>query len=264
MENCPSPVYTGPEGRTALHAVASYNWKGISEKLLKKHPTIITKVDDRGWSAIHYAALYGSNEVADELLKADKSIAYMVAEKDNNKTALHIATYAEGNTPLHVYAATPNFHGCDLVNHPQAEKNAVNKKNMTPLDVIMCSDVYSARKDALIEELKAKVAFAAGFTIPGEHGGNDGPKEGLAVLSRKAAFKAFIITDALAMVCSVSAVCLYFKGAILTNKLRLRGVYMAAEVLVSLAMEAMLQLSVFVLLRDEKFIWLKFVICRVF
>ncbi|CAA3027423.1 ankyrin repeat-containing At5g02620-like [Olea europaea subsp. europaea] len=86
----PSPVYTGPEGRTALHAVASYNWKGISEKLLKKHPTIITKVDDRGWSAIHYAALCGSNEVADELLKADKSIAYMVAGKDNNIRQLFI------------------------------------------------------------------------------------------------------------------------------------------------------------------------------
>ncbi|CAA3027422.1 Hypothetical predicted protein [Olea europaea subsp. europaea] len=137
---------------------------------------------------------------------------------------------AEGNAPLHVYAATPNFHGYDLENHPQAEKNAMSKKNMTPLDVIMCSDVYSARQDALIEELKAKgaicqnslqlqkkvdlenevvpidirkvadthmivaslittVAFAAGFTIPGGHGGNDGPKEGLAVLSRKAALE---------------------------------------------------------------------------
>lgn len=82
MTNCRSPDYRGPEGKTALHAVALYNWKGISEKLLEKHPTIITEVDDFGWSALHYAALRGSNEVAEELLKADKSIAYIVAEKD--------------------------------------------------------------------------------------------------------------------------------------------------------------------------------------
>ncbi|CAI9776881.1 unnamed protein product [Fraxinus pennsylvanica] len=335
------------EGKTALHAVASYNWEGISKEL-EIYPTIIKEVDDFGRSAHHYAALNGSNEVAKELLEADRSITYIVAENDNSKTALHIATCEgnveimeailascpdcwemvtrdarnilhlsvefeqqeafkfimtnswvenlinqkdeEGNTPLHVYAATPNFHGRDLVNHPLADKNAVNKKNMTPFDVITYSDVYSVRQNTVQKELKKKdartsvwnasildnssrlqkkkvylenkrlvpidirkiadtqmvvaalittVAFAAGFTIPCGYDGNDGPNEGLAILSRKAAFKAFIITDTLAMVCSTSAIFLQFIGASLTDKLKLMRSYLYAAMLVIVAMGAM-------------------------
>ncbi|KAL2530356.1 Ankyrin repeat family protein [Forsythia ovata] len=223
FDNCPSPAYTGPEGRTALHAVAIYDWKQFVEVLLKKHPTLIKEVDDFGWSALHYAARYGTDKVAKELLNADKSIAYIVAEKDNNKTALHLATCEgnvkimeviltycpdcwemvtsdgqnilhlavefekqeafdfilqkswvdnlinqmddEGNTPLHVYAATPDFYGRDLVHHPQADKNVVNKKNMTPLDVVVYSDVYSTRQNAVMEELTKKGA-TMGFWNP--------------------------------------------------------------------------------------------------
>ncbi|CAI9776880.1 unnamed protein product [Fraxinus pennsylvanica] len=363
MKYCPSPAYSGPEGRTALHAVALYNKKGISKKLLEKHPTIIKEVDDFGWSALHYAALHGSNEVAEELLEADRSIAYTVVENDNNKTALHIATCegnvnimkeilaycpdcwekvtrdgrnilhlsvklkkqqafkfimkkswagnlinqkdAEGNTPLHVYAATPNFHGCDLVNHPLAEKNAVNNKNMTPLDVITSSYFYSLRQydvmkeliqrganldtwnvaireNSLMQKMEARpedgdevvktdtrrvadthmlmatlittVAFAAGFTVPGGYDGKDGPNEGLAVLSRKAAFKAFIISDTLAMICSACAICLHFDGVLITDKSKLRQLCTVAAMFISLATEAMPQLCYFTLLQDKKYI----------
>ncbi|XP_022863482.1 protein ACCELERATED CELL DEATH 6-like [Olea europaea var. sylvestris] len=351
LENCPSPAYTGPNRKTALHAAALYNQKQISRKLLKKHPNIITEVDDRGWSALHYAAQrgFGFDVVAAELLKADKSIAYIVAKNDNNKTALHISTCQgkveimeeilaycpdcwvmvtgdgqnilhlsvkfeqkrafkfimekpwvgnllnqkdeEGNTPLHLYAATYDFNGRDLVNHPQAEKNSVNKEFMTPLDVIEFSDFRSMRKFAVAKELKAKgaerdawnlatrlnsqrsqiikdnietlrkiatidirkvadthivvaalittVAFAAGFTIPGGYDGNDGPNKGLAILSRKAAFKAFIITDTLAMVCSASAIFLHFFAAVETDDSKLRKLWGVATMLVMVAMGAM-------------------------
>ncbi|KAL2506657.1 Ankyrin repeat family protein [Abeliophyllum distichum] len=320
----------------------------IIDVLLKKHPTLIKEVDDFGWSALHHAAIRGINKLAKELLKADKSIAYIVAEKDNNKTALHVATCkgnvkimkkiltycpdcwemvtsdgrnilhlavefkkqeafdfilkkswvgnlinqmdAEGNTPLHVYAATPDFYGSDLVDHPQADKNVVNKKNMTPLDVVGYSDVYSVRQNAVMKELTKNgaiagfwnpfvrgidlpsqtkksdlekkrsiptdirkiadthmvvaalittVAFAAGFTIPGGYDGNDGPNKGLANLSRKAAFKVFIITDTLAMVCSAAAIFLYFIGASFVDRLKLMHSFLAAVILVIVAMGAM-------------------------
>ncbi|KAL2530361.1 Ankyrin repeat family protein [Forsythia ovata] len=321
----------------------------IVEVLLKKHPTLIKEVDDFGWSALHYAARYGADKVAKELLNADKSIAYIVAEKDNNKTALHLATCEgnvkimqeiltycpdcwemvtsdgqnilhlavefekqeafdfilkkswvdnlinqmddEGNTPLHVYAATDDFYGRDLVHHPQADKNVVNKKNMTPLDVVVYSDVYSTRQNAVMEELTKKgatmgfwnpvirdyalrshtkksnleikrfiptdirkiadthmvvaalittVAFAAGFTIPGGYDSNDGPNQGLAILSRKAAFKLFIISDTLAMVCSAAAVFLHFIGASFVETSKLVNSYAAALILVIVAMGAMI------------------------
>ncbi|KAL2530764.1 Ankyrin repeat family protein [Forsythia ovata] len=348
LVKCPSPAYTGPEGRTALHAVARYNCKQIVEVLLKKHPTLIKEVDDFGWSALHYAARYRTDKVAKELLNADKSIAYIVAEKDNNKTALHIATCKgnvkimeeiltycpdcwemvtsdgqnilhlavefekqeafdfilkkswvdnlinqmddEGNTPLHVYAATPDIYGRALIHHPQADKNVVNKKNMTPLDVVEYSDVYSTSQNFVMEELKKKgatmgfwnpvihenalrsqekksnpeikrfiptdirkiadthmvvaalittVAFAAGFTIPGGYESNDGPNQGLAILSRKAAFKVFIISDTVAMVCSAAAVFLHIIGGSFVETSKLVNSYAAALILVMVAMGAM-------------------------
>ncbi|KAL2530362.1 Ankyrin repeat family protein [Forsythia ovata] len=204
LELCPSPAYIGPEGRTALHAAAIYDWKNIIERLLRKHPTLTKEVDDFGWTALHYAARYGAVKVTRELLKADKFLAYVAAEKDSNKTALHLATCEgyvkimeeilthcpdcwemvtsdgqnilhlavkfekqeafefilrkswvrnlvnqkdeEGNTCLHLYAATHNFRGRNLVNHPQANASAWNKKHMTPLDVLTYSEVYSQRQ----------------------------------------------------------------------------------------------------------------------
>ncbi|KAL2506658.1 Ankyrin repeat family protein [Abeliophyllum distichum] len=256
LELCPSPAYIGPEGRTALHAAALYDWKnqvkvlarvpderggfedvkpnakpllgvaqGAKSRLgawegyvgflivrmddsenvyCEKHPTLTKEVDDFGWTALHYAARYGAVKVTRELLNADKFLAYIAAEKDSNKTALHLATCegyvkimeeilthcpdcwemvtsdgqnilhlavkfekqeafefilskswvrnlvnqkdAEGNTCLHLYAATHNFKGRNLVNHPQANASAWNKKHMTPLDVLTYSEVYSQRQ----------------------------------------------------------------------------------------------------------------------
>lgn len=51
----------------------------------------------------------------------------------------------------------------------------------------------------IVAALIATVTFAAGFTIPGGYQGDKGPEQGFAVLSRKAAFKAFVITNTLAL-----------------------------------------------------------------
>nr|XP_027096248.1 ankyrin repeat-containing protein ITN1-like [Coffea arabica] len=58
---------------------------------------------------------------------------------------------------------------------------------------------------SIVATLIATVTFAAGFTVPG---GNysDGPHKGMAVLSKKAAFITFVISDSLAMFASIGAV----------------------------------------------------------
>ena len=58
----------------------------------------------------------------------------------------------------------------------------------------------------IVAALVAIVTFAAGFTLPGGYNENDGK----AILAKKAAFKAFVVTDTLAMVFSVSATFVYF------------------------------------------------------
>ena len=51
----------------------------------------------------------------------------------------------------------------------------------------------------VVTALIATVTFAAGFTLPGGYDGNAGHNQGMAVLVRKAAFKAFVISNAMAL-----------------------------------------------------------------
>ncbi|KAJ4818587.1 Ankyrin repeat family protein [Rhynchospora pubera] len=60
------------------------------------------------------------------------------------------------------------------------------------------------KNTSLVAILIASITFAAAFTLPGGYSNNSGT-EGLPVLVRKAAFKAFLISDTLAM-CSSLAV----------------------------------------------------------
>lgn len=69
----------------------------------------------------------------------------------------------------------------------------------------------AADTNLIVATLIATVTFAADFTLPGGYQGDDnGPNQGMAVLTRKAAFKAFVITDTLAMMWSSCAVFIYF------------------------------------------------------
>ncbi|CAA2980714.1 ACCELERATED CELL DEATH 6-like [Olea europaea subsp. europaea] len=240
LRYCPSLDYHGPEGKTALRAVALYNWKGISEKLLEKHPTLMTEVDDFGRSALHYAALHRSNEVAEELLMANKSIACVVAGKDKNKTALHIAT-CEGNGAV---MKELKANGAKLVASNamilenslllMMKKHCPKNKRTVPTDIRKIGDTHM-----VVAALIITVAFATEFTIPGGYDGNDGPNKGLVTLSRKATFKAFIITDTLAMACSASAVFLHFFAAAEIDKRKLMNPYLATAMLVMVAMGVM-------------------------
>ena len=64
----------------------------------------------------------------------------------------------------------------------------------------------------VVAALIATVTFAAAFTLPGGYKSDteDGPNRGTAILSKNAAFQVFVISDAIAMVLSLSAVFVHF------------------------------------------------------
>ncbi|KAI8561128.1 hypothetical protein RHMOL_Rhmol04G0313200 [Rhododendron molle] len=66
----------------------------------------------------------------------------------------------------------------------------------------------------IVATLIATISFAAGFTIPGGYHGDQDPNQGMAVLVREAAFKAFVITNTIAVVCSTSSVFLYVSASL--------------------------------------------------
>lgn len=76
------------------------------------------------------------------------------------------------------------------------------------------SKLVTLRKEAqghsLVATLIATVSFAAGFTVPGGFNQNNGENIGMAVLKSKAAFKVFLISDAIAFTCSAVAILCYF------------------------------------------------------
>ncbi|CAN6541410.1 unnamed protein product [Malus baccata var. baccata] len=75
----------------------------------------------------------------------------------------------------------------------------------------------------VVATLIATVTFAAGFTMPGGYQGEKGPDQGFAVLSRNAAFKAFVITNTIAMAmssCSVMVLLFCRNYTSLTGKLQ--------------------------------------------
>ncbi|OMO96226.1 hypothetical protein COLO4_15399 [Corchorus olitorius] len=61
----------------------------------------------------------------------------------------------------------------------------------------------------LVTTLIATVSFAAGFTMPGGYR-SDGPDQGMAILSRKSAFRVFVITNALAFGLSSTSMVLHY------------------------------------------------------
>lgn len=57
------------------------------------------------------------------------------------------------------------------------------------------------------------VTFVAGFTLAGGLESDDGPNKGTAILLKRAAFRAFVISDVLAFICSAGAIFIYFSMA---------------------------------------------------
>ncbi|KAF7145028.1 hypothetical protein RHSIM_Rhsim04G0191000 [Rhododendron simsii] len=103
------------------------------------------------------------------------------------------------------------------------EKEAEEKKNKEAFEL----SVNLFQTIVIVAALIATITFAAAFTIPGGYDGNQGRDQGMAILSRAAAFKAFVITNTIAMVCSVTSIflCLTAMGYSLSAAEEAAGYY---------------------------------------
>ncbi|KAF9677674.1 hypothetical protein SADUNF_Sadunf08G0132000 [Salix dunnii] len=102
----------------------------------------------------------------------------------------------------------------DIPNLPYTTKENPNKKEKTSGegDSIL---QRSRETHLIVAALIATVTFASGFTLPGGYNG-DGKDKGMVVLTnkKKAAFRAFVASDIIAMVLAISAVFIHFMSAI--------------------------------------------------
>ncbi|KAK4855051.1 hypothetical protein QYF36_003526 [Acer negundo] len=238
-----SAAYIGDKYRkmTPLHLATSQGHIDITKEIILCCPDCYDLVDERGWNVLHFAMASLCRKELSSLLE-NPLMKKLVKEKDDKgNTPLHVlATCTRSMESLH-----NSFNS--IISQVRVNPSAVNKRNISAANaynygypelkreiMALSEDIEDGpyirgilrRKCNYLDEhfkqlkgakeshliaaaLIATVTFAAAFTLPGGYKNEEGKYQGTAILSRNSAFQAFIITDAIAMVFSTSAVFIY-------------------------------------------------------
>ncbi|KAL6342646.1 hypothetical protein AAG906_012512 [Vitis piasezkii] len=173
--------------KTALHIAANRNHQDIV-KLLLSHSQIVASKRERR----HTLHLLASYQVYDPSLSEDNRVDKMALNKDK-LTALDIFSRANVK-PEEIQSQLREWE--KEVVGPFSWQEAINKDSGSSKANMRLGETH-----LIVAALVATVTFAAGFTLPGGYNDN-----GMAILTKRAAFKAFIVTDTIAVILSVSAV----------------------------------------------------------
>ncbi|KAM3345237.1 hypothetical protein P3S68_024946 [Capsicum galapagoense] len=180
----------GPSNKTPPHAAVIQEHKDCIRSLWRWNKPLCEEPDLWGWNSLHYAVKLGMEDVVSDMLAWKKSLVYLPVGSENDwTTAIHIAASegdvnmikkllnhcpdcrnmltatiktlfmlplvdepdSDGNTPLHLLAASDN-HVRELRYHPRAKKMSFNKQNHTPLDIAL-SRIVTTEKEKLVRDL---------------------------------------------------------------------------------------------------------------
>ncbi|KAL6283865.1 hypothetical protein ACE6H2_014794 [Prunus campanulata] len=254
LKSTASSSHGGSDGRTALHAAVIEKHFDIVETLLRFKQQLIKETDHQGRTPLFYAASLGQHRTVQRLLELDTSIAYVLDKEGHSP--IHVAASKERKTwimyylmwdgrvhqssmnkcgqaafdidrsikessiasPRELHNITPNFWGHLVTQHswfgnikisPRAEQEEANAVQ---------TYMQMGQTLLMVATLITTVTFAAAFTMPGGYNNDVGPDQGLALLQSNSYFKLFIISDSIAMTCSIIAACLLYWGAVNSNK----------------------------------------------
>ncbi|KAF8391789.1 hypothetical protein HHK36_022023 [Tetracentron sinense] len=187
-------------GRTALHYAASYHSFEVARVLIESDSSEAYIQDKDGRTPLHFAAGKGDEDVTREIIGRYPDTVDLVDKRGQNVSFLHrkeeIQVYGDLRNPGAKISIVESFNekDWDLVN---AQKAAEDKDNII-------KEINS--NQMIVATVIATVSFAAAFQFPGGYNSNDGT----ATLAKKAAFQVFVVTDAMALSCSMTAVFLSF------------------------------------------------------
>ncbi|KAG5551395.1 hypothetical protein RHGRI_009722 [Rhododendron griersonianum] len=277
-------LFPNNDGHTPLLGAASRGLKYLCKEILMKCPESIEARNHEGRHALHLCKFRDVR-----FLMRIPEILELLNEGDE-----------EGNTPLHLAIKENDYEKAMLLaSSASIELGAVNKEGLTALDLCLTDWKNIPQQSlmwlhlatrgaprgrrpieykvparervadynplintmALVATLIATVTFAAAFTMPG--GYDTSPDNlGVANLVKSVALKAFIVSDTIAMSCSITAVLTLALSVIGGRELQKR-ICIMSWVLVGLAMRGTLvafMCGIFVVIAPKAF-WVAIFVC---
>ncbi|KAG4153471.1 hypothetical protein ERO13_D04G185250v2 [Gossypium hirsutum] len=211
-----SAAYIGDKkrGMTPLLMAARQGYLVTVSKILSLCPDCCEKVDNKGLSLLHYLAFrVSSSPIGRSLFKYGGS--EIVNGSFRNLRKLEDAF---GMTPQEVYNAlrSEKHHHKqkqikELLEEIENDQVAEEPVCSFPIRNVSAESLEKEREAHLVvAALIATVAFAAAITVPGGLQSEKGSEQGTPLLIHEAVFKAFVVTNALAFILSVSALTIHF------------------------------------------------------
>ncbi|KAA3463429.1 ankyrin-2-like [Gossypium australe] len=196
---------------TPLLMAARQGHGQIVTKILSSCPGCCEKVDKRGWNFLHFVAI------------RDPSL-FTILQRDNGCSTIYgPRKNALGITPQEVYDTCRNrFHITDQRTEKTEQimellkditNEEVAEKLVRPIPSITISaDRLEKEREVhlVVAALIATVTFAVAITVPGGLKREKGLEQVTPFLIHDAAFKAFVVTDALAFLLSLCVLFFHF------------------------------------------------------
>ncbi|XP_034680394.1 ankyrin repeat-containing protein NPR4-like isoform X2 [Vitis riparia] len=194
--------------KTALHIASFHHHTKIVEEILSHSPGCREQVDDEGNNVFHFAMM----KKGDDDFKPNVEFVFMrmvdkKAYNNEDLTAYDIILRAKEDI-----SEEKDYIQCDLktamleTSSSYWEKETKREERKKDRKEYISQLQKQGETHLIVSALITTVTFAAGFTLPGGYKEDDGK----AILSKKAAFRAFVVTDSIAMVSSLCAVFLHF------------------------------------------------------
>ncbi|KAF8700444.1 hypothetical protein HU200_034384 [Digitaria exilis] len=201
-------------GATALHEAVRLSRAAKQEHDMLRNGAIGSVTNDDGISPLYLAAITPSRFMVRLLLRPSPDGTPSPASFEGRS----------GRTALHVAAATSKDKDSESGDKEESDEEG-----------------YMMGNGTIASGLIAIVAFAAAVTVPGGFISDDNPHPGTAILAKRFAFRAFVVSDTMAFLSSIIATCFLIYGGAREVPPRHRETYkLLASGLVPLAVQFMI------------------------
>lgn len=253
------------DGYSTIHVAANAGHLKIIDQVLEYCPDSMGLQNNTGRNFFHVAVEKKNLEMVKYVLRSPWLTELVNAQDDEGNTPLHLAVISRNEKMVQVLLSCASVNASVMNNSGRTPVDLASSKVRIEIGLRMYNimmDLMShgsrfspqridhirsnlerkqdeeinryralANNLAIIAVLIATVTFAAAFTLPGGYKNNPGPDAGTAILSGTAAFKAFLISDTLAMASSISVAIILIHSGSLDHDVRLRSLMTAMKLL---------------------------------